>query len=353
MPKRSPAIWPGIGRSIAHADLALHLFRAASLHGQRALASSHDDELELLDCAMSIGISIELLAKCALATISPVLLADRYIKSAALFSGFSGVRVNEGKSRSVDDCMKLLKELHDIRYEQGRDGVVFDVRNAATHMGLVDKTVLDEALNKMVELAEQLLTVTIHENGALDRVSYWGPAHIVQVDERLKQQRRERRIRFEQLKAAARRELERLRKRLNDDALAELAEKVPDSYDDYSDYAVDDRFRRATCPVCGFEGWIEYEIARSRIMTDGDEYDGDVFRFVELTAEPRQFLCRVCSLRLDEDLLWEANMGAAIDLDPVEPTQEEVEAEEEYLIDKYLEDLEERRRFMNEGEDEI
>lgn len=345
MPRSSPAIWSGIGRSIAHDDLPLHLFRADSLHGQRALTASFDDDLELLDCAMSIGTSIELLAKCALATISTTLLAERDPKSAVLFSGFSGVPVNEARSRSVGDCMKLLKAIYAITYESQRHDVVLDVRNAAAHMGLVDKATLDDALNTMVELAEQLLVVTTNENSTLNRTAYWSSAHIAQVDERLKQQRRERRIRFEQLKAVARCELERLRRRLDDDALEELAEKVPDSYNDYSHYDVSDRFHRAPCPVCAFDGWIEYEIVRSWIMTEGDAYEGNIVRFVELTAEPRQFLCRVCSLRLDEDLLWEAEMGAYIDLDPVERTQEELEAEEEYAIESYLEEVEEPRRF--------
>ncbi|MFI6774821.1 hypothetical protein [Nocardia sp. NPDC050412] len=236
--------------------------------------------------------------------------------------------------------MNLLKEAYMLNYDQQRHALVFDVRNAAAHMGLVDRSELEEALNKMVELSEELLAVVGSENAELHRVAYWGMSLIAQVDERLRRQKRERRIRFEQLKGLAFRELERLRKRLDDDALFELAEKEPDSYFDDSENS-DERFRRRLCPVCGFDGWLEYVIRRSGIITDGD-YDGNLGKYIDLTATPKEFFCRVCSLRLDEELLFEADMGNEYHLEPVQPTQEELDAEEEYAIESYLD---ERRRI--------
>ncbi|MFI6168949.1 hypothetical protein ACIBCN_19370 [Nocardia sp. NPDC051052] len=231
--------------------------------------------------------------------------------------------------------MNLLKEAYTINYDQQRHALVFDVRNAAAHMGFVDISELDEALNKMVEVCEELLVVVSSEHAELHREAYWGKSLVAQVDERLRQQKRERRIRFEQLKGLAARELERLRKRLDDDALFELAEKEPDSYFDDSDHS-EERYRRRLCPVCGFDGWLEYIINRSGIITDGD-YEGSLVRYVDLTATPKEFFCRACSLRLDEELLPEAGMSEEHHLEPAEPTQEELDAEEEYAIDSYLE----------------
>jgi hypothetical protein len=69
-------VWPGVGRGLSHKDLPKHLFTVAALHARRALAAA-EDTLDLLDRANSIGTSVELLAKSALAHISPTLIADK------------------------------------------------------------------------------------------------------------------------------------------------------------------------------------------------------------------------------------------------------------------------------------
>ena len=72
----SKTIWPGIAKGFAHEGLHKHPFSVAAVHARRALAAAEDGQGEL-DRATSIGTAVELLAKAALALMSPTLIADR------------------------------------------------------------------------------------------------------------------------------------------------------------------------------------------------------------------------------------------------------------------------------------
>ena len=82
----SRTIWPGIGKGFAHEDLPKHLFTVAAMHARRALTAAENDR-DQLDRATSISTAVELLAKAALALISPTLIAEKDPKSSWLYSG--------------------------------------------------------------------------------------------------------------------------------------------------------------------------------------------------------------------------------------------------------------------------
>lgn len=329
MPPVTPPQWPGIGRAVPQSDLPEHLFRVASLHARRALANASDD-LSILDRAVSIGTSVELLAKAALASINPVLLAEeRPSKHLLQFVGVGEFDPAKVKSKSPTDCLMLLKQCNPFDYSSQDDSVVFDVRNLAAHLGCVDLTSFEPALTKMVTLSEQVVAMISEFNPSLNRTSYWGTDFLPQVDERLKAQAEARRLMLEQLKAAARRELERLHSRgLDDDALSEWAERAPARY-----YGDDDAWTRQTCPVCEYEGWLEYSVSRGTIEVEYDEDGSPGIPFVEVLREPHEFECSVCGLRLSSDLLPLEQIGETI-LDSDEATPDEISAAEDAAIDR-------------------
>ncbi|WP_431239268.1 hypothetical protein ACQ86B_06030 [Mycolicibacterium aichiense] len=339
MVANTPTEWPGIGRPIAHADLPQHLFRVAALHARRALADATDD-LAVLDRAGSIGISMELLAKSALAHLNPALLAaERESKHLLLFSGVATVSAEKAKTRTGPDCLAVLRQAnHPIDYSQERDAAVFDVRNLAQHLGFVDPASFDGALNTMVALAEQIIAIVASYDPLLDRAAFWGLQSLPQVDERLKAQAEARRLKLEQLKAAAMREIERLRARgLDDDILSEWADREPPAYFDEGGNARDDIFVRRPCPACKFEGWLEYLMYRGPIEYDYGDNDGAPVTWVDVEYEPREFHCQVCSLRLGDDLLYLEGMGETR-YETVDPTPDELLAAEEAAVELYYEE---------------
>lgn len=333
----TPPLWPGIGRPMPHSDLPNHLFQAASMHARRALANATDD-LALLDRATSIGTSVELLAKSALAHLNPVLIAeDRQSKHLLLFSGVSTIAPEKAKTRTAADCMTVLNQAKPFDYKSDRDSGVFDVRNLAAHLGLVDPTKFDSALNTMVALSEQIVEIISATDPALDRTAYWGIDFLPQVDERLKAQAEAKLLMLEQLKAAALYEIERLRGRgLDDDVLSEWADREPPGYFDEPQHDRDDRFVRHPCPVCRFDGWLEYTISRGPIEYEYDDDGTPGLPFVEVVSEPKEFSCAVCNLRLGNDLLDLEDMGETI-YDHDDATDAEVQEAEDAAVDWYWE----------------
>ncbi|MBI3214703.1 MAG: hypothetical protein HYZ38_12825 [Mycobacterium sp.] len=341
MATSSPPTWPGIGRPIQHEELPGHLFDAASLHARRALANASSD-LALLDRATSIGGSLELLAKSALAYMNPLLLAeDRQSKHLLLLSGFGNLYPEKLKTRSAADCMTLLNQAHKFDYNAERDAAVFDVRNLAVHLGFVDPSKFEPALNIMVALSDQILAVITSIEPSLDRTAYWGSDFLPQVDERLKVQAEVRRLQLEQLKAAALNEIERLRSRgVDDDVLSEWADREPPGYFDGTQYDRDERFVRRECPVCKFRGWLEYTISRGHPQYEYDDDDTPGQPYVEVESEPQEFTCAVCNLRLGSELLYLEDMGETL-FDVDDAWDEEISAAEEAAVDRYYESLRE------------
>lgn len=340
MAANTPPPWPGIGRPMAHADLPRHLFHVAALHARRALAAATDD-LALLDRAGSIGTCVELVTKSALAHINPLLLAaEREPKHLLLFSGFATVTPEKAKTRTASDCMTVLNQANPIEYNYERDAIVFDVRNLANHLGLVNPANFDRALNTMVALSEQIIGIIATHDSALDRTAFWSADFLPQVDERLKAQAEAKRLKLEQLKAAALREIERLRARgLDDDVLSEWADRPPPEFWDEKGHVREENFERHTCPVCKFEGWLEYSIYRGPIEYDyGDDYrDRAPVMWIDIEYVPREFYCPVCSLRLGDDLLSLEDMGETR-YEDVEPSPDELLAAEEAAVERYLDD---------------
>jgi hypothetical protein len=339
----SRTIWPGIGKGFAHEDLPKHLFTVAAMHARRALAAAENDR-DQLDRATSIGTAVELLAKAALALISPTLIAEKDPKSSLLYSGVPVMSPHEAKSKAATDCLLILKQSHSIDFNPQTDSKVFLVRNFALHMGQVDPTLFQEALSIMTRLNEALLAVIKHYDSSpvLDRTNFWGRHLLAQVDERLKKEQEGRMLELLELKEAARQRFDRLQSQgLDDNALYEIADDDP-QLDDFEVWnilfdAPDSKPERPQCPVCYRSGWLGYDlINRGSIYMETDE--DHVSYFVDITIQAGRFLCQVCGLRLHSELLRLEGMDD-VRVIRVEATQEEIDSLEAYQIDSYLEEL--------------
>lgn len=333
-------VWPGIGRGLAHKDLPRHLFTVAALHARRALAAAHDP-LDQLDRATSIGTSVELLAKAALTLISPTLIAEKDPRSLLLYSGVAvaGMSVHEAKTKLAGDCLQILRSSHSVTFNPQTDHKVLAVRNLALHSGQVDTASFNEALTIMTRLNEEILAITSTYDATMDRITFWGNDLLPQVNERLKEEQEALKLDLEELKAGARRAHERLKQMgLTDGALRELADRDPEIDDVAVSSAPDFDPTRPECPVCGYDGWLGYDATgRSPAYAETDWRHDDEYHFVDMTIEAVEFVCGVCGLNLDSELLRVEGMDDVREI-TVEATKEEVDALEQYQIDSYLED---------------
>ncbi|MFN6547396.1 hypothetical protein [Mycolicibacterium nivoides] len=335
-PPTTPTIWPGAGRGIKHGDLPKHLFTVAAKHARRALAAA-EDPLDLLDRANSIGTSVELLAKSALAHISPTLIAEKDPKSALLLSGVAVAAAYEAKTKSVTDCLLVLKNMG-VDFNQQMDVKVLSVRNFALHLGQVDRTLFDEALGTMARLCEEILTVITQHDSTLDRSAFWGSDLLTHVDERLKEEQEAKTLRLQELLAAARRAFERLEQLgLDERALEQLAERDPQIDDENVISVLDWSPERRECPACEHSGWLGYQVIdRSGVYVETDGMC-DAYHLVEVSVEARQFVCAVCGLDLDSELLSLVGLGDAQQVTD-QASDEEIEAREQYDVERYLDE---------------
>lgn len=158
------------------------------------------------------------------------------------------------------------------------------------------------------------------------------------VDERLKEDQESRRLELEELKAAARRALDRLKAMgFTDGALSELSERDPEIDDAVLSVAADFYPERRECPVCGYGGWLGYDvISRGDAYAELDPRHHDEYHFVDVTIEADRFVCGVCGLHLGSELLHLEAMTDFREI-AVEATKEEIDALEHYEFENYLE----------------
>lgn len=123
---------------------------------------THEDTNERLQAAISVGCSVELLAKAVLASHAPPLLADRGDPDSVLHFSDLGHLAENGptavRSRTAGDALVLARRFAKaLVWNPGSHAVVFEVRNAAAHMAIAEKKDLLRAVRVMVLLARDLV----------------------------------------------------------------------------------------------------------------------------------------------------------------------------------------------------
>jgi hypothetical protein len=303
-------VWPtGLGGTDA---LAIHLRETGIVYARRALEQYCSwDSIQLLDAAVAIGSSVELLAKAMLADVSPVLLQERSDdwRSALLFAGVAHPRGDKMdsllvRSISASQATKRLKALGLIKTWSDADDAVFTVRNAASHMGLVNAETLQDAVVIMVRFCD-----AAREYFKRDVESWWG-AENAELAVRLLTDAEERlAILVGALFSTARQVLARRRqgvpRELQEALFSSLADARPSISSDPSDVTA-----RLLCPVCGLKGWA---VGFPGLRFPGDQAELTMAR--QEVMEVESFQCHVCGLLLDGEEVAEGGLPGRLRFD--------------------------------------
>jgi len=273
---------------------------------------------------MSAGCAVELLAKAHLAAIEPSLLSARADVDGLLHLSGKGTlatsRATEIRTLSATLAVQTAKRLSpEIQYNAKLDDVVFRVRNAAAHMGLVDSAELRRAIGSMVRVVDSLVAASKWT----DRRDFWSDDLIPAADAAAMEARHDASARLAAKLAGATIRLRELLSSLSPAAQAtvrrSLAGRSPGASIDHDE--------RAKCPVCGEQGWLVCAVEEDHREVDTGE--GIFSQIVKRTAWPAIFNCNVCDLDLDEDELREVpGFPYSVDLDL---DGEDWEPDEDYI----------------------
>jgi hypothetical protein len=190
------------------------------------------------------------------------------------------------RTANIDTVLKLVRALHAGMAPVGECDQVFGVRNAAIHMGLVDKEELERAATNMVFLVDGILkTVNIKPS------TFW--ANKAPVIEKMLGNRTDvLRSRVTAKKAVARSELGKLLGRVSVDEQENYFELLETGN---ITTMTEDEGVLFRCPVCLRAGVL----LAGAVDTDSafDRDNGSYF--LKRTGYPVGFRCPVCQLYLD------------------------------------------------------
>lgn len=290
------AEWPFGENFRSHGDLAAHLHQVGRRHARRALKLyTSTDEFEMMDAAFSVGSAVELLSKSLLASISPTLLLSTTpdVGSILKFSGAAAPGFNRPnavtvKSLDAGKSIERLKQLNMAPPWLPADNVVFWVRNASAHMGVVDQNTLRSAVRPMVRFAEFVR----HHYGRADG-RWWGS----ELDELAHGIARAEVDQWEEIVhakiAAAKLRLRELRQGLPDSSAETILKAMSGRSRTFIEHDEDQK-----CPACGYTGKaigviLEYGV-------DADHSDGGDTYYSRMGVT--YFECTVCDLELTDQL---------------------------------------------------
>jgi hypothetical protein len=261
-----------------------------------------------LDAAIHAGSAIEILAKYYLSTVSAVLILDNdklqdsdYLHAV----GRSDLVPPEDKFRALNVRTRGAKESLDLigmmtgkkdRISGGSAKAALDARNAAIHLGLVDRAELQAALINFSQVIAELLTVC-----AVDPGDFWKPDALKLVNDL----QAEKPFYDDLIK-----KFDDARQKIGSKTIApatekELAQtgKVEDEFGIFTTH-----WKKLPCPVCGSAATLSGNEWLSTHQTDEDAFRTSVL------ADPEDLSCDVCGLSLttkhelkqqDLDRYWE------------------------------------------------
>jgi imidazoleglycerol phosphate dehydratase HisB len=281
-------------------------------HALRALQHFvSDDHHELHDAAISAGVALELMCKAAIAQVEPVLLADRTERDTLL--RLSGKASHASKRATRIRTIGAAEAFLGVRHFHKSIGVaeaaareVFETRNAAAHVGVVDRAEVRSATSTMSRAVDAILLAM----GA-DRLGFWGN-RIDLVDGIIREQRET----VEQIVAAkfaaARARVAALTHGLDPQVqrLVLAARAMKTVFSSHEE--------PIECPGCGQQAWLICRV-------EGGEIDGGPTPFgllgtARASAFPFGLACSVCDLSLDEPELAHLSLDEEIELEyEVEP----------------------------------
>lgn len=282
----------------ANVNITEHLRQVVATAANAALDRfSPESPEESLFAAVSAGLALEAALKLSIARQNPVLIADmKRGTSAAVAIEVSRRRVvktSELKTLSGMDALTAFRQLHGE--VKGLPSLhlcqeLFDTRNGAAHMGIVEHDKLRRSVGTMVAAIE-----AIQEFEGLDVGEFWRTENIQVVETLLDEAASEAERSLAEKKASAAR------------TFAQLSDRIP--FEQAGDFfaSIENRLRLREsddmvlrrCPVCERWGALHLYIAEEDFDFTGHSYGQDEpsgYRY----AYPELFECAVCGLQLDE-----------------------------------------------------
>lgn len=343
--------WPAGAHHVAYDKLPDVLWDGSSNHA-RLVHELYPGELawDAQRVAISIGTAVELLLKHALARHSFHLLPDKYAVETALTLDDKGTMQDHLPQLTTVTGLVAFDRANAqcaLKLNKKDFEPIFQVRNAAIHLGVASTRANEAAFKKMVLLTDRVFTHLGTEPS--ERVRYWGGEEAAKfvraiVDEAIT----EAKARYEQLLRRAREDYQRLAQSLADagkaDVIKQFAEVTPTI-----DLATEEASPHQ-CPACLNMGWVVYEVRRSYPMveySDGGEYGYEPagVAYVEREGSADRFECGVCRLKLDRrDYLVEASVPLEVELEPDDATEDEISEYEEAQVDSYIQSMIDERR---------
>ena len=338
--------WPAGAHHIAHNKLPDVLWDGSSHHARLVHELYPGGAAwDAQRVAISIGTAVELLLKHALARQSFHLLPDKYAVETALTLDDKGTMQDHlPQLTTVTGLVAFDRANAQCALQLNKKDFepIFQVRNAAIHLGVASTRANEAAFKKMVLLTDRVFTHLGTEPS--ERVRYWGGEEAEKfvraiVDEAVT----EAKARYEQLLRRAREDYQRLARSLADagraDVVKQFAEVTP---------TIDSATEEASphqCPACQNMGWVVYEVRRSHPMveySDAGEYGYEPAgaAYVERDGSADRFECGVCRLKLDRrDYLVEASVPLEVELEPDDATEEEISDYEAAQVDSYIQSM--------------
>lgn len=293
--------------------------------------------------AISIGTAVELLLKHVLAQQSYHLLPDKSfsIETALTLDGKPPTTVSHLPQLTTVAGLAAFDRVNalcSLKLQKDDFKIIFEVRNAALHLGVASTKSNADAFKQMVLLIDRLFTHLGTEPSA--RVEYWGGDDAEAfvraiVDQAIS----EVRVRYEQLVREAKTVYEKLLGGLADESkpavIAQYAAVRP---------TIDSGVEEVSthqCPACQNMGWVVYEVHRSTPTVEyperGEYGYEPTFAYVDREGSANRFECGVCRLKLDRrDYLVEADVPLEVVLEPGEATEDEISEYEEAQVDSYI-----------------
>ncbi|MBX8688088.1 hypothetical protein GO011_11690 [Mycobacterium sp. 20091114027_K0903767] len=342
--------WPAGAHHVAYDKLPDVLWDSSSQHA-RVVHELYPGEVawDAQRVAISIGTAVELLLKHVLALQSFHLLPDKVaIETALTLDGKGTARDHLPQLTTVTGLVAFDRanslsglQLKKVDFEQ-----IFQVRNAALHLGVASTKANEAAFKKMVLLTDKVFTYLGTEPSA--RVEYWGGDEAEKfvraiVDEAIS----EAKAQYEQLLRRAREDYQRLAQSLVAAGRAEVIKQfaqVPPTIDPDTEEASPHQ-----CPACQNMGWVVYEVHRGlptfEYMEGQFGYEPAGAAYVERGGFADRFECGVCRLKLDRrEYLVEAAVPLEIELEADDATQEELDDYEAAQVDSYIQSMIDERR---------
>jgi hypothetical protein len=267
--------WPTGEYAVPHSRLKQVLAQSARFNARQAIRFFVSDSRNgILQAAISVGGAVELLAKAYLASVAPALLAERGERDSVLVMAnkaeLAGRGVTDVKTIGAHEALLVAKHLRPaLPYTPPADQIVLRVRNAAVHMGIVDRRELRAAVVVMCRIIETLLTVL-----GLDHSAFWGTEASSVVNEILDAAKSEVRRVVAAKMVAAKQHLAQLLSGLDQASMTVVIASLAGKHLSHTDHE-----EAATCPACGEQGWLLCGIERGELES-WQGGDGEFYAFV-------------------------------------------------------------------------